>query len=97
MKKLGGRPCIIDTQVHIWGSGTPSGQHRQTSRFTVEELLLEMGQAGVEGAVLHPPSWDPRSNELAIDAAVRYPVKFCSLGWFPLDDPSQRERIQTWK
>ena len=65
--------------------------------FTAPELILEMDQAGVDGAVLHPPSWDPNSNEMAIQAAVDYPDRFCSLGWFPLDDPSQRQRIETWK
>lgn len=88
---------IIDAQVHIWGSGKPSGHHRQTPVYTAEELISEMDAAGVTGAVLHPPSWDPRSNEMAIEAAVKYPDKFCSLGWFPLDDPSQRGRIETWK
>jgi predicted TIM-barrel fold metal-dependent hydrolase len=88
---------IIDAQVHIWGSGKPSAHHRQTSRYTAQELILEMGQAGVDGAVLHPPSWDANSNEMAIEAAEQYPDKFCSLGWFPLDDPSQRKRIETWK
>ena len=33
---------IIDAQVHIWGSGTPSGHHRQTSIYTAEELIKEM-------------------------------------------------------
>jgi predicted TIM-barrel fold metal-dependent hydrolase len=88
---------IIDAQVHIWCSGTPSGHHRQVARYTAEELLAEMAAAGVDGAVLHPPSWDPHSNEMAIEAARRYPDRFCSLGWFPLDDPSQRARIETWK
>jgi predicted TIM-barrel fold metal-dependent hydrolase len=88
---------IIDAQVHIWGSGNPSGQHRQTSLYTAQELLREMGGAGVDGAVLHPPSWDPKSNEMAIEAARQYPDKFCILGWFPLDDPTQRKRIETWK
>jgi predicted TIM-barrel fold metal-dependent hydrolase len=88
---------IIDAQVHIWGSGKPSGHHRQTSVFTAEELVKEMDAAGVNGAVLHPPSWDTHSNEMAIDAAVKYPDKFCALGWFPLNDPSQRQRIETWK
>jgi predicted TIM-barrel fold metal-dependent hydrolase len=88
---------IIDAQVHIWGSGKPSGHHRQTSVFTAEELIKEMDEAGVDGAVLHPPSWDPGSNELAIEAAKKYPDKFCSLGWFALDDPAQRKRIETWK
>ena len=88
---------IIDAQVHIWGSGKPSAHHRQTSVFTAEELIKEMDEAGVDGAVLHPPSWDAGSNEMAIEAAKEYPDKFCSLGWFALDDPSQRKRIETWK
>ena len=33
---------IIDAQVHIWGSGTPSGHHRQISVYTAEELIKEM-------------------------------------------------------
>jgi predicted TIM-barrel fold metal-dependent hydrolase len=88
---------IIDAQVHIWGSGKPSGHHRQTSVFTADELIKEMDAAGVNGAVLHPPSWDAGSNELAIEAAKKYPDNFCSLGWFPLDDSSQRNRIENWK
>jgi predicted TIM-barrel fold metal-dependent hydrolase len=88
---------IIDAQVHIWGSGQPSGQHRQVSMFTAEELLAEMHAAGVDGAVLHPPSWDPNSNEMAIEAFLRHPGKFVTLGWFPLDDPAQRQRIEAWK
>ena len=28
-----------------------------------------MDKAGVNGAVLHPPSWDPGSNEMAVEAA----------------------------
>jgi predicted TIM-barrel fold metal-dependent hydrolase len=60
---------IIDAQVHVWGSGKPSAQHRQTSIFTAGELIKEMDEAGVNGAVLHPPSWDPGSNEMAIEAA----------------------------
>ena len=39
---------IIDAQVHIWASGTPSGDHRQVSVFTAEDLLREMAEAGVE-------------------------------------------------
>jgi len=88
---------IIDAQVHIWGSGTPSGHHRQVSVFTAESLIREMDDAGVNGAVLHPPSWDAGSNEMAVQAALKYPDRFCTLGWFPLDDPSQRGRISTWK
>jgi len=88
---------VIDAQVHIWGSGTPSAHHRQTSSFTAEELITEMNAAGVHGAVLHPPSWDPGSNELAVEAARKYPDKFCILGWFPLDRPESRALLPGWK
>lgn len=88
---------IIDAQVHIWGSGTPSGHHRQVSRYTAEELIAEMDAAGVHGAVLHPPSWDAGSNEMAVEAARTYPDRFCILGWFPLDRPECRSLIDTWK
>ena len=88
---------IIDAQVHIWGSGKPSDHHRQTSVFTAEELIKEMDAAGVNGAVLHPPSWDPGSNEMAVEAAKKYPDRFCILGWFALDKPDERKRIETWK
>ena len=62
---------IIDAQVHIWGSGKPSAHHRQTSIYTAEELITEMDAAGVNGAVLHPPSWDAGSNEMAVEAATQ--------------------------
>ena len=72
---------IIDAQVHIWGSGTPSGDHRQVSSFTVDELLAEMAGAGVDGAVIHPPvSWDPDANALAEAAAAKHPDRFAVLG-----------------
>jgi predicted TIM-barrel fold metal-dependent hydrolase len=88
---------VIDAQVHIWSSGKPSGHHRQTSVFTAEELLGEMAQAGVDGALLHPPSWDPGSNEVAVEAVQRHPGKFATMGWFPLKAPDNRGLIDNWK
>jgi len=88
---------IIDAQVHIWSSGTPMAPHRQTSLFTAEELIREMDEAGVDGALLHPPSWDPQSNEVAIEAVRRHPEKFRILGWFALDKRENRGVVETWK
>lgn len=48
---------VIDAQVHVWASGTPSDPHRRTSRYSADELIAEMNEAGVDGAVLHPPSY----------------------------------------
>ncbi len=88
---------IIDAQVHIWSSGTPMEPHRPVPVFTKDELLAEMAAAGVDGAVIHPPSWDPNSNQVAIEAARRHPDRFAILGHFPLDRPESRALVDTWK
>ncbi len=90
---------IIDAQVHIWGSGTPGDDHRQVSAFTVEELLAEMAQAGVDGAILHPPvSWDPDANALSEAAAAKHPGRFAILGQVPLDQPgTSRPLLASWR
>ncbi len=88
---------IVDAQVHIWSSGTPSGQHRQTSSFSAEECLAEMNAAGVDAVVLHPPGWDVNGVEVAVAAATKYPDRFAILGHFPLDKPENRSLIDGWK
>ena len=74
---------IIDAQVHIWSQTVvpTSGLHRKVSKFTAEEVLKEMDEAGVDAALIHPPlSWDPNSNALAIEAAKKYPDRFADHG-----------------
>ena len=90
---------IVDAQVHIWSGGKPRNpSHRQVDSFSKDELLKEMDAAGVDAAVIHPPtSWDPNANELAIEAARQYPNRLCILGNFPLDRPESRALIDGWK
>jgi predicted TIM-barrel fold metal-dependent hydrolase len=84
---------IVDAQVHIWGSGTPNPPHRQTSSFTKDELLKEMDEAGVDAAVIHPPGWDPKSTEVALEAARQHPKRLSILGRLALDRPESRKQI----
>ncbi len=88
---------VVDAQVHIWSSGTPIQPHRQVSTFTADELVQEMAASGVDAAILHPPSWDPASNAMAVAAAASHPGKFGILGNFPLDDPASHELLPAWK
>ena len=90
---------IVDAQVHIWSSGKPTNpNHRQVPAFTKDDLLKEMDEAGVDAALIHPPaSWDPGSNELAVEAARQHPDRLAILGNFPLDRPESRALIDTWK
>ena len=91
---------IIDAQVHIWSQTVipPAGGHRQVSRLTAEELLVEMDEAGVDAALIHPPvSWDLDANELAIEAAKKYPDRFAVMGQFPPENPDNVRLIPGWR
>jgi len=87
---------IIDAQVHLWSQTViqPVSGHRQVQSFTAEELLAEMAEAGVDGALIHPPfSWDPTSNALAIEAAKKHPDRFAIMGQFPPGDRANEKLI----
>jgi predicted TIM-barrel fold metal-dependent hydrolase len=57
-----------------------------------------MDTAGVDGAILHPPaSWDPDSNEQAVEAVLAHPKRFAILGNPPLDKPENPALIANWK
>ena len=89
---------IVDAQVHIWANNKPTNPgHRQIDTFSKDDLLKEMDEAGVDAAVIHPPGWDPNSNELAIEAARQHPDRLSILGNFPLDRPESRALIAGWK
>ena len=88
---------IVDAQVHIWTSGTPVHIHRQVSHYTKDELLRDMDEAGVDGVLLHPPSWDPKANEIAIEAAKQHPDRLGVLGFFDVTDKSNQKVIDAWK
>lgn len=88
---------IVDSQVHIWAGGTPNGPHRQVPAYSKDELLRDMDEAGVRAAVLHPPSWDPRANDVAIEAARQHPDRLGVLGYFDVSRPENRSLVDTWK
>src|SRR5437667_4318610 len=89
---------ILDAQIHLWGSGLPSNMaHRQVTSFTTEEALHMMDEGGVDAAVIHPPSWDPNSTEMAFKAVQNLPGRFAILGAFTLNQPDKRALVETWR
>src|SRR5204863_232416 len=89
---------IVDSQIHLWGSGLPSNQsHIQVTHFTPEEAIRLMDEAGVDAAVIHPPGWDPGSTEMALAAVRNYPGRFAIMDALPLDQPESRNRIAGWR
>ena len=66
---------IVDSQIHIWKNHLPTNAaHRQVLNYTQDDVLREMDEAGVDAAVIHPPGWDPQSNDLAVERRANTPT-----------------------
>ncbi len=95
---------IIDAQVHVWPPQSPARRYvtEDASRphrpipLTGERLLGEMNAAGVDRAILVPPSWEGYRNDYALEAARKYPDRFAVMGKVPLDDPASQDRLPRW-
>jgi L-fuconolactonase len=93
----------IDSQVHIWAENTPErpwapgGSAHLPEPLSAERLLGMMDEAGVDAAVLVPPSLEGDRNDLSLAAAHKYPQKFAVMGRIALEDPKARERLSRWK
>ena len=89
---------IVDAQIHLWGSGLPSNQsHIQVTSFTPDEAIALMNENSIDAAVIHPPSWDPNSTEMAFRAVKEFPNRFAIMGSLPLDRSDSRSKIKDWK
>ena len=89
---------IVDAQIHLWATGLPSNKaHIQETSFTAKQAITLMDEAGVHAAVIHPPSWDPKSHELALAAVNDYPNRFAIMGTLPLNRAISEKEIPSWK
>ena len=88
---------IVDSHVHLWATGKPSPAHRQVPSLSAEELIREMDEAGVSAAVIQPPAWDKTSNEVAVEAARRFPKRYAVLGWFSPDKEDIDKTVAGWR
>ena len=89
---------IVDSQIHLWENAKMSPHHRQIPTYSVDDALKEMASAGVDCAVIHPPSalGEP-VNVQAVDAVRKHPDKFCILGHFDLQSPDREKIVAKWR
>ena len=89
---------IVDSQIHLWENARMSSQHRQIPTYSVDDALKEMAEAGVDAAVIHPPSTLGEAvNVQAVEAVRAYPDKFCILGHFDLQSPDRENIVRNWR
>jgi predicted TIM-barrel fold metal-dependent hydrolase len=65
--------------------------------FTIERAISMMDEAGVDRAVIVPPSWPGDRNDYALEAVKRYPTRFRIMGKLPLQDPKGADLLPKWK
>ena len=95
---------ITDAQVHIWGANTPerpwpsrpTAPHRPLP-FSKDDLLREMNAAGVQRAVVVPPTWEGCRNDLALEAARLHPDRLAVMGRIDFDAADARSRLAGWR
>jgi len=94
----------VDAHMHIWDLGrsdyawlTP--EHGPVyATFTPEQAHAELGDAGVERAVLVQAEDSERDTDLMLDAARGHPWIAGVVGWVQLDDPAVAARqLERWR
>jgi len=94
---------IVDAQVHVWKAESadwpwvPDRPPQLPEPFTIEKLVPMMDEAGVDRAIIVPPSWPGDRNDYAIEAAKRYPQRFAVMGRIPLEKPESAALLPKWK
>ncbi|MCW2495290.1 amidohydrolase family protein [Jatrophihabitans sp.] len=95
---------IVDAQVHVWAESTPQRpwpadaiEPQRALPLGPEELLGHMDRAGVDRAVLIPPTWEGSRNDLALAAAQARPHRFAVMGRLDWAVPEQVAQVATWR
>ncbi len=60
-------------------------------------MLTEMDRAGVDRAVIVPPTWVGEGNETALDVAKEHPNRFAVMGRIDIKRPDLEDAMRGWK
>jgi L-fuconolactonase len=96
---------IIDSQVHIWAENTRDrpwapnmeGRAHLPEPLSAEKLLGMMDQAGVDAAILVPPSLEGDRNDLCLAAARKFSDRLAVMGRLDFTKPAARAALATWR
>ena len=97
---------IVDSQLHIWPSPTPErprpaafeGRVHLPNPFTYEMAIDLMDGAGVDKAILVPPSWELERLDYALEAVANNPGRFAVMGRVALNRPEvEMPRLKIWR
>lgn len=92
---------IIDAQVHVWPPDRPDRRLGDgvgdRKPYGYEKLIADMDRAGVDRAILVPPSFDADRNDYALEGARRYPDRFAVMGRISLKTSAGKDALKQWR
>jgi predicted TIM-barrel fold metal-dependent hydrolase len=94
---------ITDSGVHVWRAAgpdrpwQPGREPHLPTPIGYHDLSAMMAEAGVDRAILVPPSWEGERIDYSLEAAAKYPDLFAVMGRIPIEQPQAREMLGTWK
>ena len=97
------RRMIVDAQIHLWKAESedwkwvPGLRPQLPVPFTIERAISMMDEAGVDRAVVVPPSWPGDRNDYALEAVQRHPTRFRVMGKLPIQDPKSLDLLPKWR
>ena len=97
------RRMVVDAQIHVWKAESadwkwvPGLVPQLPWPFTIEHAVAMMDEAGVDRAVIVPPSWPGDRNDYALDAVKRHPTRFRVMGRLAIEDPKSLDLLPKWK
>ena len=95
---------ITDAQVHLWEVDRPDRPWPQPARnephrsdgWSAGQMLTEMDAAGVDRAVIVPPTWVGENNATGLEASAKHRNRFAVMGRFEVDAPDAKEQLSRW-
>ena len=93
---------VTDSGVHIWRAAAPDRLWQPGRKAHLEtpigydDLIAMMAEAGVDRAILVPPSWEGDRIDYVLEAAARHPRRFAIMGRIPINRPQARGMLESW-
>jgi len=90
---------VTDSGLHVWQAPTPErpwnlARAHLKEPMSYEELRVRMKEAGVDRAILVPPSFAGSYPEYSLEAAAKYPGQFAVMAPIPLNKPEGRQVLE---
>jgi predicted TIM-barrel fold metal-dependent hydrolase len=84
----------------VWPPDRPdrplSHGHEERTPYSYQELLADMNRAGIDRAILVPPSIDANRNDYAIEAVRKHPDRFAIMGKVALKTAA-KDVLKGWR